>query len=286
LLLPVEESPHPTRPEVPPMPLWLEPNDDGAGVALVAHPDDEAVALGGHLESLAGGLRLVYVTDGSPRDLRDARAAGLDSREAYARARRRELDAALAVVGMSRERHVVELGAVDQESWRALARLASGLADLLAAWRPRWLLAHAYEGGHPDHDAAAWIARAACLLLERDGVPAPVLGEFPAYHAEGERLAVATFLPGPGGVGREVRLTGRALEAKTRMLECFETQRAVLAPFPRDVERFRAARPADFSRPPHAGTLWYERMGWLGGAAWRAAAAEAGEALRLRGAVA
>jgi hypothetical protein len=62
------------------------------------------------------------------------------------------------------------------------------------------------------------------------------------------------------------------------MLARFRSQRALLAEwFPAPYsERFRRAIRADFSRPPHAGLLWYERMGFpVDGARWRARACKA-----------
>ena len=47
------------------------------------------------------------------------------------------------------------------------------------------------------------------------------------------------------------------------------------AKFPIEMERFRVAPCYDFSRPPHAGPLWYEILGFsMGGEMWRRAAAE------------
>jgi len=70
---------------------------------------------------------------------------------------------------------------------------------------------------------------------------------------------------------------------KRRMLGCFATQRRTLAPFPADApERLRPAPRHDFTRPPHAGTLFYESFPWgMDGARFRALAAEAAAALGL-----
>lgn len=72
----------------------LLPSD--ARVAVVgAHPDDETIGAGAQLARLRR-LTLVHVTDGAPRNGRDAAAAGFADPRAYAEARRAELDAALA----------------------------------------------------------------------------------------------------------------------------------------------------------------------------------------------
>ena len=56
----------------------------GADMMLVvAHPDDETIGFGGHLRRLRR-LTIVHVTDGAPRDLRDAGRCGFASADAYA----------------------------------------------------------------------------------------------------------------------------------------------------------------------------------------------------------
>ena len=124
----------------------------------------------------------------------------------------------------------------------------------------------AYEGGHPDHDAAAFAVRAAVSL-----VPPPVPGvvEFPLYHAGPRGMAVARFIPA-GSHAEEVVLADEERELKRRMVACFASQQCVLAAFPLDRERFRAAPAHDFGRPPHEGRLLYETRPWgLTGERWR-----------------
>src|ERR1044071_8925740 len=131
-------------------------------VLVAAQPDDESVGAGGRLDRLRHGV-FVYLTDGSPRDLGDARRAGYSSRESYAAARREELAQALDTAGVDRSR-IHCLNSVDQEACFHLASLALGLCEILRAAPPDLVLTHAYEGGHPDHDATAFAAHAARAL--------------------------------------------------------------------------------------------------------------------------
>lgn len=256
-------------------------------VVLAAHPDDETIGAGA-LMARCPPAAVLLLTDGAPRDLAwapAARRAGLD-RAAYARARREELGAALAVAGVQAGRADF-LGAVDQEVAAELPRLARDLADRLAELAPDLVLTHPYEGGHPDHDGAAFLARAALDLLARRGDPVPELAEMASYHAEEGRLAAGHFLPAasPASEPAVLALTAAEREEKRRMIACFATQEEVLRPFlPAARERFRPAPPCRFDRPPHPGPLLYEIWEFpLDGARFRELAAGAAAELGLPG---
>ncbi|MBP7147073.1 MAG: PIG-L family deacetylase [Acidobacteria bacterium] len=225
---------------------------------VVAHPDDEILGAGSRLAHLPG-LGVVFLTDGAPRDLADARAAGFERRERYAVARRREAAAALRAAGAAHARQM-HLGAVDQEAVFALSRLAGELARIVERERPELLLTHAYEGGHPDHDAAAFVARAAVRAAEAGGARA-ALAEFPLYNQPGEGPVRHDFLPG-GDPGRTLRLDAAQRATKLQALACHATQERVWRGMPVDEERFRLAPAHDFTRAPHAGRLHYERFAW------------------------
>ena len=244
---------------------------------VIAHPDDETLAAAGVMP-LFRQLLAIQVTDGAPRNLEDARAAGFGSAGEYAAARAHELEAALARGGLRPRR--VALGLADQGASLAMAELARRLAGHLARQGTRFLLTHPYEGGHPDHDATAFAAHAAAALLAREGKPAPALLEMPFYHAAPEGWAIGRFLPGPEPLVVQLNAAERA--RKRDMMDAFISQAATLARFPDDVERFRPAPSYDFTQPPHEGQLLYERHGWgMEGPRWRALAAEALRSLGL-----
>jgi LmbE family N-acetylglucosaminyl deacetylase len=167
-----------------------------------------------------------------------------------------------------------ELGGTDQEAVRELAGLTRALAAVLMEIRPRVLLLQPYEGGHPDHDAAALAGRAAAALVARLGLDPPRLVEMTSYHSRDGALAAGVFLP-DGQPQMEIAPSQAELALKQRMLALHESQAPTLAQFPVGPERFRAAGPADFSRPPHRGELYYERMGWMRGEKFRFLAAVA-----------
>ncbi len=254
----------------------------GAIAIVAAHPDDETIGAGGCLPRF-GEVTLVHLTDGAPRDRRDAAAAGCKTREAYRAIRRRELIAAAQLAGIHPDR-CIEMGMVDQEASLHLDRLARRLADWLAEVRPEVVLTHPYEGGHPDHDAAAFAVHAARRLLERERWPAPKVVEFGSYHAKEGRLEAGVFLPAEGCEETLVTLSGGEREVKRRMFACFATQQPILRAFPIDAERFRPAPVYDFTRPPHPGPIHYDSLNWgMTGDRWRRLARAALRALELEG---
>ena len=251
-------------------------------LVVVAHPDDETIGAGARMRRLVGA-HVVFVTDGAPRDGQDARARGFARLTDYARARKDEALAALAVAGLPPEASTW-MGVVDKEAMAELPALARALAALLAERKPALVITHAYEGGHPDHDATAFAVHAGVQLLARARGTAPPIVELGSYHAAPDRS---------GGVRRLEFLTdsepvhtawldAEARARKQRMLACYATQLEVLCDFPSDVERFRRAPAYAFTEPPHPARLHYESFGWdVTGVSWRAAAARALDGLGL-----
>lgn len=238
---------------------------------VAAHPDDEVIGAGAVLTRLGTGATIVHLTDGAPRRDPDV-LARFDSPETYAHVRRKELLAALALAGVPGHQ-ALRLDVPDQEASFHLVSLCVQLAAIIATRRPRTVVTHPYEGGHPDHDAAAFCTAAACRLL---GPKAPALVEMTSYHATHGTFRSGTFLPSSRLVERTLRLSALERELKRRMLDCFVTQASVLAPFGVEVERFRSAPSYDFTRPPHSGRLHYENFDWgMTGVRWRELARDA-----------
>jgi len=256
--------------------------EGGQGDLLVvaAHPDDDVIGAGA-LMARVRRVDVLYVTDGAPRDGRDARAHGFADVAAYAAARRREAESALAFAGVPPER-LAWLGVADQQATFALDRVALAVRERLVATRPRVVLTHAYEGGHPDHDATAFAVHAALRTTVDLGGPA--LLEFAGYHASAGAGRATDFLPVDGCPPLTRELDAREQRLKTAMFACHASQAAVLAGFSVVREQFRRAPRYDFDRPPHTGALLYERRDsgaeWgIDGARWRREAAAARDRL-------
>ena len=250
-------------------------------LVIVAHPDDEAIGAGGLLAGLPDAV-VAHVTDGAPRDVRYAQSKGFQTREEYARARRREVVNALAHVGITPDR-CRDFGYVDGEASMQLLELVFDVADLMDEVRPDIVLTHPYEGGHSDHDATTFAVHLACGILRRDKVPTPLVLELTSYHNYSGTRRVFSFLPFLGTEERTIELTEVEKGLKKRMYQEFSSQRHVLEHFPIALERFRPAPRYLFTNAPHEGQLDYERFCTIiTGAQWRSNARKALDALRTR----
>lgn len=261
---------------------------DGAGLPVPrtmlvgAHPDDEAAGAGSRLERLSDAW-FVCVTDGAPRDGKDAAQHGLSPPE-YAATRRRELETALARCGVAASQ-VIGLNCPDQQAALEMVPLAPRLADLIVQHRIEVVLTHPYEGGHPDHDATAFIVHAAVALARSRGHAADVV-EWTSYHRGPDGGLVSAFLPRPEVDGQSITLPLSPAERQRKLavIACHVTQRVTLKNLPTDTERFRPAPRYDFRRPPHDWKLHYEHHPWgMTGERFRELAAQALAQLQLEG---
>lgn len=223
-------------------------------VALVlAHPDDETASAAGLLQRLECA-RLIYLTDGAPRDLVDARRVGLDSWQAYAEVRKRELSRALPALGVGEGPifyDVPDKEAVDNIR-KLVERLASDLAGCAA------VVTHPYENGHPDHDTAALVVARACARMTEP----PEHYEFASYHLEDGEEVYGRFWPDPDSPEVAVRLGEVELRRKRDAIACYPSQRGILSEFPLGPERLRRAPRYDFTAPAAPGHALYDEWHW------------------------
>ena len=231
---------------------------------LAAHPDDETIGASLLLSRFPQSI-VVFVTDGAPRDTRFWSAGVNGSREAYAETRRQEAFRALAYAGVPRQR-IFWLGGVDQEAVFHIGSLAQQFKKLIVEVRPEIVITHAYEGGHPDHDAAAVIVTIAASSLATP----PLILEMTSYHALKGQCVTGEFLNSDLVLEKCFELSSADRDRKRQMIDAYASQRLVLENFSIDCERLRVAPEYNFSHPPHSGKLWYECMGWpMTGERWR-----------------
>ena len=237
---------------------------------LAAHPDDETIGASSLLARFSS-TAVIYLTDGAPRDSKLWSPEFRGTRGEYAALRRAEAERALGIAGL-RPSQIHWLGAIDQEAIFAAKELARRLAEVLAKITPNTLITHPYEGGHPDHDSAAFIARFATTSMDPE--QAPLLVEMTSYHSRTCKCVTGEFLDSGTEEVSCIDLSPVERERKRSMFAAYPSQKLVLSSFGVDRERFRKAPHYDFSRPPHEGKLWYECMGWpMAGQQWRQLAA-------------
>jgi len=222
---------------------------------VVAHPDDEVIAFGALMQRMRDAV-VVFATDGAPRD--DYFWKDYGSREAYAGVRRQEARKALSIAG-ARPVFLDDFVAgdlVDQELFRSLPAALAGLKKVLDEERPDALLTLAYEGGHPDHDSACFIAS---ICAQSQSLP---IWEAPLYYRDDKGEGVAQqFIR---LTGREVvtQIEGVALAKKIEMFHTYVSQKLVLNGFRPELEQFRPMAGYDFTCRPAPWKLNYEVWQW------------------------
>ena len=230
-------------------------------MVVVAHADDETIALGARLIRFRGA-HLIHVTDSAPRNEKDSRAHGFQRLDDYRKARRKELSAVFTKAGLQRASSTC-FGISDQEASNFLIEIARELAQCIADQDPEVIFTHPYEGGHPDHDACAFAVHHAVELNRARGGGRPLIIEAPFYHAGTAGFEAGTFLRSETYTPELVyELSEAERRQKGDLLACFPTQGETLKGFYQPVERFRIAPVYDFTHPPHDGQLLYEQYPW------------------------
>jgi N-acetylglucosamine malate deacetylase 1 len=225
----------------------------GARILLLApHPDDEIAgccAAIGRARAQGANVAIAFLTTGvPPRERlwpweRGGHAARVARRRDEARRVGTQLGAEVA--------HFSEVAS------RRLKDEIHGTRDLviklLATRQVDTLWVPAYEGGHPDHDIASFVAS-----TFRNGLP---VWEFSEYNFGGGRVHSNEFISARGSETGIV-LSEDERRAKKQFLEMYESESANLNYLRTEREVFRPLAEYDYSKPPHAGTLFYRRFAW------------------------
>jgi LmbE family N-acetylglucosaminyl deacetylase len=200
------------------------------------------------------------------------------SREEYAAIRRDELIEALSLAGIPFSR-IQFFDVPDQETASRLAESARALAKLITTCGADLVVTTPYEGGHPDHDSAAFIAASAVEIVGLLHGYSPPLFEMTSYHLAGDKVCAGRFNSGCEVYEHVLTPYERAL--KRQMFRVYASQRRMLSSFGVDCERFRDAPSYDFTSVPNNGLICYEALGWPHKAgAWCDAASAALDELR------
>jgi LmbE family N-acetylglucosaminyl deacetylase len=227
----------------------------GSTLALVGHPDDEVIACGALMQRMQRAV-VVFATDGAPRIEGFWKKYG--SREAYAEVRRQEARRALRTAGATPIflSDLVRGGIADQDLFRTLPAATAAFKQVIAQVQPECILTLAYEGGHPDHDAACFMAY---VTGRRARLP---VWESPLYHRNAAGACAMQAFARLTGEEVELRSECGQLENKIAMFHTYQSQGLLLESFRPDYETYRPLAEYDFTRPPLPWKLNYECWQW------------------------
>jgi len=205
----------------------------GKVLLLVAHPDDETIGCSGLLQRAKSAL-VVFAVDGAPPHYGFEKKYG--SLQQYSDTRFLEASHALrALPHCSFRRLVRQNGAhfVDQHLFEQLPEALTSLNQFVPRFSPDFLVTHAYEGGHIDHDAchvlAEHIARAHGLMLT----------EFPSYWKAEDGREIFQEFRNSRNDDVILKLSEQEIELKRQMLASYRTQQGLTSVFQIHTERFR-----------------------------------------------
>lgn len=221
-------------------------------LVLAPHADDEVIGALGALCAYRGALTIAFLTDGAPPAR--WRPPGLD-RTRYRRTRREEAEGVWQTLRPQARLRFAPFP--DQQLAFCLEAAAAWLDPIAAAASADAILAPAFEGGHPDHDAANVLAGAM-----RAKIQLPVW-EYALYTARAGIICRQEF---PGEAQWTRRLPAGPAASKRAAFALYHSQERTLADFSCEQEALRPLARHDYSRPAIPEPAVYERWGWP----WRA----------------
>jgi N-acetylglucosamine malate deacetylase 2 len=223
--------------------LTLNTENLGRILVLAAHPDDETIACAGLLQRAAQSL-VVFAVDGAPPHYGFEKKFG--SLPKYSEVRFAEASRALnfipscSILRLSRSDGIPF---PDQHLFLELPEAFDSLLRIARQFSPDYLLSHAFEGGHLDHDACHVLARHAAQALNLQSL------EFPLYWKSADGRDVFQQFRERREEEFMLQLSQEENRVKRRMLSEYRSQKTLLSVFRLDPERFRPVLPADCAEP-------------------------------------
>jgi N-acetylglucosamine malate deacetylase 2 len=217
--------------------MHLPTDKFGRVLAFVAHPDDESIGCSCLLQRAQSSL-VVFAVDGAPPHYGFEHKFG--SLKEYSDARFLEASRALACLPHSdfQRLHKPDGGYfLDQHLFLELPAAYASLKQLIRQYSPDWIVTHACEGGHIDHDACHILAARAAQELGISTL------EFPLYWQSLFGRDVFQKFRTRGNSEFLLNLSLMELERKRQMLAQYATQNNLTGLFSLDSERFRPLAP-------------------------------------------
>jgi N-acetylglucosamine malate deacetylase 2 len=207
----------------------------GKVLVLVAHPDDETIGCSGLLQRASSAL-VVFAVDGAPPHYGFEKKYG--SLEQYSEIRFLEASLALKTLPHCSFRRLANQNGdyyVDQHLFEQMLAALTSLNQFVCRFSPDFIVTHAYEGGHIDHDACHFLAmhitRAHNLMLM----------EFPSYWKAEDGRDIFQQFRNSGDDDVILKLSEHEIAIKSQMLESYRTQQQLTPVFHLHTERFRPA---------------------------------------------
>lgn len=221
---------------------------DSRVLFVVASPGDEVAGAGVWISrrSRPGDVFILHITTGCTAPLRSEQAT----------VRRSEVHQALAMIRIP-SRNCSYIPIESESAHHHFAEVVEAIEQSIADCCPSLLITHAYEGGHPDCDAAS-LATAAAIHQRFASMPKVL--EFPLCHADCDGTMVGgEFLNDATWPASEIVLPSPCeLAMKKRVLGAYRFQREKWNALPEGPEVFRPLPPYDYTRSPHCWPVWYE----------------------------
>lgn len=231
-------------------PTYLE-SDPRTCLFVFAHEDDElsSVIIMKKLVEEGKNVYVIWITDGS--------------HAAHPEIREKESRKLMKLLGIPSE-NLFFLGFEDTKSMYYFSDIVDRLKSFLREKRPSQIYVDAYEGGHPDHDAANFTSAQAVRETELSAL----LYEVPEYNAYQTRLLrINNFIPAESPTAY-TSVKRRYFLFKMRSLLSYRSQFFLLIPLVALLvfkNNFFKGEPCrllpdwDYLKPPHKGKLAYER---------------------------